>query len=138
MNLDLLERQNKYSNGFCHWPKVAWTKPDGSWQPSEANFTSLADPKAIGSGHTALVTLMHEAGHAAVSTVLTLLVVTWWRKSWKDTYRSYCLDSILRISSSQAPYLDRSGPHSVLPWRKGRVCFWTHWWKIPRGGQNML
>ena len=65
MNLDLLERENKYSNGFCHWPKVAWTKPDGSWQPSEANFTSLADPKAIGSGLTALTTLMHEAGHAA-------------------------------------------------------------------------
>mmetsp|Transcript_126730 Transcript_126730/g.354830 ORF Transcript_126730/g.354830 Transcript_126730/m.354830 type:complete len:654 (+) Transcript_126730:105-2066(+) len=65
MNLDLLERENKYSNGFCHWPLVAWTKPDGSWQPSEANFTSLADPKAVGSGLRALVTLMHEAGHAA-------------------------------------------------------------------------
>jgi oligoendopeptidase F len=65
INLDLLERENKYSNGFCHWPKVAWTKPDGSWQPSEANFTSLADPKAVGSGLNALATLMHEAGHAA-------------------------------------------------------------------------
>lgn len=65
MNLDLLDRKNKYSNGFCHWPKVAWTKPDGSWQPSEANFTSLANPKAVGSGHRALVTLMHEGGHAA-------------------------------------------------------------------------
>ena len=65
MNLDLLDRENKYSNGFCHWPKVAWTKPDGSWQPSEANFTSLANPKAVGSGHRALATLMHEGGHAA-------------------------------------------------------------------------
>jgi oligoendopeptidase F len=65
MNLDLLERENKYSNGFCHWPQVAWTKPDGSWQPSVANFTSLADPKASGSGLNALTTLMHEAGHAA-------------------------------------------------------------------------
>jgi Zn-dependent oligopeptidase len=65
MNLDLLDRENKYSNGFCHWPKVAWTKSDGSWQPSEANFTSLANPKAVGSGHNALVTLMHEGGHAA-------------------------------------------------------------------------
>lgn len=65
MNLDLLERANKYSNGFCHWPKVAWKKPDGTWQPSEANFTSLADPKAVGSGLRALTTLMHEAGHAA-------------------------------------------------------------------------
>jgi Peptidase family M3 len=65
MNLDLLERKNKYSNGFCHWPQVAWIRPDGSFQPSQANFTSLADPKAVGSGHLALTTLMHEAGHAA-------------------------------------------------------------------------
>lgn len=65
MNLDLLDRKNKYSNGFCHWPLVAWIKPDGTWQPSTANFTSLADPTAVGSGLTALQTLMHEAGHAA-------------------------------------------------------------------------
>jgi oligoendopeptidase F len=65
INLDLLERENNYSNVFCHWPKVVWTKPDGSWQPSEANFTSLADPKAVGSGLNELATLMHEAGHAA-------------------------------------------------------------------------
>jgi len=64
MNLDLLDRPNKYSNGFCHWPKPAWCKPDGTWQPAVANFTSLADPTAVGSGLTALTTLMHEAGHA--------------------------------------------------------------------------
>eukprot|EP00814_Leptocylindrus_danicus_P016230 CAMPEP_0116021066 /NCGR_PEP_ID=MMETSP0321-20121206/10165_1 /TAXON_ID=163516 /ORGANISM="Leptocylindrus danicus var. danicus, Strain B650" /LENGTH=633 /DNA_ID=CAMNT_0003491865 /DNA_START=38 /DNA_END=1939 /DNA_ORIENTATION=+ len=65
MCLDLLDRKGKYSNGFCHWPVPAWVKPDGSWQPSRTNFTSLADPSAVGSGHTALITLMHEAGHAA-------------------------------------------------------------------------
>lgn len=65
MNLDLLDRKNKYSNGFCHWPKPAWQKPDGTWQPAVTNFTSLADPTAVGSGLTALQTLMHEAGHAA-------------------------------------------------------------------------
>ena len=65
MNLDLLDRQNKYSNGFCHWPQPAWKKPDGTWQPTVTNFTSLADPTAVGSGFTALQTLMHEAGHAA-------------------------------------------------------------------------
>jgi hypothetical protein len=58
MNLDLLDRANKYSNGFCHWPRPAWKKPDGSWQPSVTNFASLADPKAVGSGLTALTTLM--------------------------------------------------------------------------------
>jgi oligoendopeptidase F len=65
MTLDLLDRKNKYSNGFCHWPQPAWVRPDGSWQPSRTNFTSLADPAAVGSGKTALTTLMHEAGHAA-------------------------------------------------------------------------
>merc|ERR1712086_275641 len=40
-------------------------KPGGVWQPSSTNFTSLADPKAVGSGLTGLTTLMHEAGHAA-------------------------------------------------------------------------
>ena len=65
MNLDLLDRKGKYSNGFCHWPQPAWVKPDGSWQPTVTHFTSLADPAAIGSGLTGLTTLMHEAGHAA-------------------------------------------------------------------------
>eukprot|EP00444_Apocalathium_aciculiferum_P040251 CAMPEP_0183536888 /NCGR_PEP_ID=MMETSP0371-20130417/28553_1 /TAXON_ID=268820 /ORGANISM="Peridinium aciculiferum, Strain PAER-2" /LENGTH=340 /DNA_ID=CAMNT_0025737537 /DNA_START=58 /DNA_END=1080 /DNA_ORIENTATION=- len=65
MTLDLLDRRGKYSNGFCHWPQPAWVRRDGSWQPSVANFTSLADPAAVGSGLTALKTLMHEAGHAA-------------------------------------------------------------------------
>mmetsp|Transcript_7194 Transcript_7194/g.9339 ORF Transcript_7194/g.9339 Transcript_7194/m.9339 type:complete len:297 (+) Transcript_7194:429-1319(+) len=65
MTLDLLDRKNKYSNGFCHWPVPAWVKPDGSFVPSKTHFTSLADPSAVGSGLTALNTLMHEAGHAA-------------------------------------------------------------------------
>eukprot|EP00977_Amphora_coffeiformis_P023657 scaffold13899_cov153-Amphora_coffeaeformis.AAC.5 len=65
LNLDLLDREKKYSNGFCHWPSLAWRKSDGTWQPAVANFTSLADPSAVGSGLTALTTLFHEAGHAA-------------------------------------------------------------------------
>jgi oligoendopeptidase F len=65
MTLDLLDRKNKYSNGFCHWPVPAWIKSDGTFVPSKTNFTSLADPAAVGSGLTALNTLMHEAGHAA-------------------------------------------------------------------------
>jgi len=65
MNLDLLDRTGKYSNGFCHWPQPAWVKPNGSWQPAVTHFTSLADPSAVGSGQNGLATLMHEAGHAA-------------------------------------------------------------------------
>eukprot|EP00656_Telonema_subtile_P034482 TRINITY_DN38556_c0_g1_i1.p2 TRINITY_DN38556_c0_g1~~TRINITY_DN38556_c0_g1_i1.p2 ORF type:complete len:336 (-),score=110.53 TRINITY_DN38556_c0_g1_i1:124-1131(-) len=53
------------SNGFCNWPHCAWVKPGGQRQASSANFTSLADPGSVGSGLTALTTLMHEAGHAA-------------------------------------------------------------------------
>lgn len=65
MTLDLLDRKNKYSNGFCHWPQCAWINSEGEFVPSKTNFTSLADPTAVGSGLTALNTLMHEAGHAA-------------------------------------------------------------------------
>ncbi len=54
----------KYSNGFCHWPQCAWRRADGSWQPASANFTSLATPNAVGSGKTALATLLHEGAHA--------------------------------------------------------------------------
>ncbi|GBF88826.1 oligoendopeptidase f [Raphidocelis subcapitata] len=65
MTLDLCDREGKYSNGFCHWPQPAWRRADGSWQPAVANFTSLATPNEPGSGKTALVTLLHEGGHAA-------------------------------------------------------------------------
>ncbi|KAL4458233.1 hypothetical protein ABPG75_013098 [Micractinium tetrahymenae] len=65
MALDLCDRDGKYSNGFCHWPQPAYFKTDGSWVPSRTNFTSLATPSAVGSGKTALVTLLHEGGHAA-------------------------------------------------------------------------
>ncbi|GLC57208.1 hypothetical protein PLESTB_001198900 [Pleodorina starrii] len=65
MTLDLCDRAGKYSNGFCHWPQVAWRKPDGAFVPAKANFTSLATPSQVGSGRTALGTLLHEGGHAA-------------------------------------------------------------------------
>lgn len=65
MNLDLLDRDGKYSNGFCHWTVPAFTKGDGTWVPAVTNFTSLALPSQPGSGQTALATLMHEGGHAA-------------------------------------------------------------------------
>ncbi|KAJ3111583.1 hypothetical protein HDU96_005547 [Phlyctochytrium bullatum] len=65
MRLDLCDRQGKYSNGFCHWPQPAWQSSTRGWVPSQANFTSLATPSQVGSGHLALVTLMHEGGHAA-------------------------------------------------------------------------
>lgn len=65
VRLDLLDRPLKYSNGFCHWSRLAYLDTDGVWHPATAQLTSLADPGAIGSGRTALTTLMHECGHAA-------------------------------------------------------------------------
>ena len=58
MTLDLLERQNKYSNGFCHWPRCAYVRRDHSLRPSSTNFTSLCDPLQTGSGRVALKTSM--------------------------------------------------------------------------------
>ena len=65
MRLDLCDRAGKYPNGFCHWPVAPHKGQDGKWNASEANFTSLATPDEVGSGNTALTTLMHEGGHAA-------------------------------------------------------------------------
>lgn len=66
MQLDLCDRQGKYSNGFCHWPVCAYVdNKTGEFTPAQTNFTSLASPKSVGSGFTAITTLMHEAGHAA-------------------------------------------------------------------------
>jgi len=31
MQLDLCDRQGKYSNGFCHWPQPAWLSKIGSY-----------------------------------------------------------------------------------------------------------
>jgi hypothetical protein len=47
----------------------AWRHADGTWQPAFANFTSLATPNELGSGKTALVTLLHEGGHGGLGAV---------------------------------------------------------------------
>lgn len=120
MTLDLLDRKGKYSNGFCHWPQPAWKRPDGSWQPSSTNFTSLADPAAVGSGLTALTTLMHEAGHAAhfanVSQASPLFSQE--RAPTSVAYaenQSMFLDSLVGDAAWRARYArDRDG--KVVPW----------------------
>eukprot|EP00931_Biecheleriopsis_adriatica_P003545 TRINITY_DN105347_c0_g1_i1.p1 TRINITY_DN105347_c0_g1~~TRINITY_DN105347_c0_g1_i1.p1 ORF type:complete len:723 (+),score=126.76 TRINITY_DN105347_c0_g1_i1:34-2169(+) len=63
--MDLLERNGKYPNAFCHWPQPAWLRSQGTWTPSEANFTANANPINLGSGYDLLGSIMHEAGHAA-------------------------------------------------------------------------
>jgi oligoendopeptidase F len=64
MNLDLLEREGKYQNGFCHGPGPAYYDR-GAWVPARVNFTSEGRPGQVGAGFRALETLFHEGGHAA-------------------------------------------------------------------------
>lgn len=65
MQLDLIEREGKYQNGFCHGPVPAWYDDTGQWVPGHINFTADARPDQVGSGQRAIVTLFHEGGHAA-------------------------------------------------------------------------
>jgi hypothetical protein len=65
MQLDLIEREGKYQNGFCHGPVPAWFDETGRWNPGHINFTADATPDQVGSGQRAIVTLFHEGGHAA-------------------------------------------------------------------------
>lgn len=61
LRLDLLDRKGKYSNGFCHYPKlVQYPSTTG-----EANFTCNVVPGQIGSSAQGYNTLFHEGGHAA-------------------------------------------------------------------------
>ncbi len=64
LTLDLLTREGKYENGFCHGPVPSFWQ-EGEWVPAVVNFTSLADPAQVGSGWSGLNTLFHEGGHAA-------------------------------------------------------------------------
>ncbi|GAX18449.1 hypothetical protein FisN_2Lh103 [Fistulifera solaris] len=120
INLDLLDRPQKYSNGFCHWPQPAWEKSDGTWQPSVANFTSLADPTAVGSGHTALKTLLHEAGHAAhfANVVQPSPLFSQERAPTSVAYaetQSMFLDSLLEDAAWNAKYAKHSKTSEVIP-----------------------
>ena len=72
LTLDLLDRDGKYQNGFCHGPMPSFYKADGSWQPGKINFTSNAKPDQIGSGTDGIKTLFHEGGHAAHFANVTL------------------------------------------------------------------
>lgn len=65
MQLDLLERDGKYQNGFCHGPIPTWYDAQGRWVPGQINFTAQAKPDQVGSGQRAVNTLFHEGGHAA-------------------------------------------------------------------------
>ena len=64
LKLDLLDREGKYSNGFCHWPKLV-NYNEGKRTPGASNFTCNVVAGQVGSGVTGYMTLFHEGGHAA-------------------------------------------------------------------------
>lgn len=120
INLDLLDRPKKYSNGFCHWPQPAWQKSTDEWQPSVANFTSLADPTAVGSGHIALRTLLHEAGHAAhfANVIQPSPLFSQERAPTSVAYaetQSMFLDSLLEDAAWNAKYATHAKTSEVIP-----------------------
>ncbi|BEV71635.1 M3 family metallopeptidase [Paludibacterium sp. THUN1379] len=64
MQLDLIEREGKYQNGFCHGPIPSYFDRE-RWVAGQINFTADAKPDQVGSGIRAINTLFHEGGHAA-------------------------------------------------------------------------
>lgn len=64
LTLDLIDREGKYNNGFCHWPDLVQYE-NGKKIPGSTNFTCNAVIGQVGSGAIAMNTLFHEGGHAA-------------------------------------------------------------------------
>lgn len=64
LQLDLLDREGKYNNGFCHYPDLVYR--DGKkLSKGSTNFTCNVVAGHIGSGMQGMVTLFHEGGHGA-------------------------------------------------------------------------
>lgn len=64
VGLDLLDRQGKHNNGFCHYPDLVY-KENNKWFTGSANFSSNAILGQISSGAQGIHTVFHEGGHAA-------------------------------------------------------------------------
>ena len=63
LQLDLLDREGKYSNGFCHWPEIIKFE-DGKRIAGSSNFTCNVVYGQVGSASQGYNTLFHEGGHA--------------------------------------------------------------------------
>ncbi len=64
LHLDLLQRDGKYNNGFCHYPDLVHFE-SGKRYPGAANFTCNVVYGQPGAGEQGHDTLFHEGGHAA-------------------------------------------------------------------------
>jgi Zn-dependent oligopeptidase len=61
---DLLDREGKYNNGFCHWPEIVQFK-DGKRIAGRSQLTCNVVLGMPGQSQQGLDTLFHEGGHAA-------------------------------------------------------------------------
>jgi hypothetical protein len=108
LKLDLLDREGKYNNGFCHWPQLV-QYIDGKRVPGAANFTCNVVPDQIGSGITGYRTLFHEGGHAAHLLNTTQKEVCLNHEyapmtaAWAETH-SMCIDTIFASPEWNARY----------------------------------
>lgn len=119
LQLDLIVREGKYENGFCHAPEVPYEDETGRVR-ARVNFTSTAVPGQVGSGKRAAETLFHEGGHAAHFANMLMGAPCFSQEfaptsaAFAETQSMFC-DSLLSDADWMARYaLDRDG--RPAPW----------------------
>ncbi len=94
LQLDLLDREGKYNNGFCHYPKIV-NFNGGARNSGASNFTCNVVYGQPGAGAQGMTTLFHEGGHAAdrlnSEQVETILNTEWPPASiaWAETHSQF-------------------------------------------------
>jgi Zn-dependent oligopeptidase len=119
LQLDLVVRDGKYENGFCHAPVVPYEDAAGLVR-ARVNFTSTAVPGQVGSGKRAAETFFHEGGHAAHFANMRMGAPCFSQEfaptsaAFAETQSMFC-DSLLGDADWMARYaLDRDG--HAPPW----------------------
>lgn len=119
LQLDLIVRDGKFENGFCHAPQVPYEDVNGRVR-ARVNFTSTAVPGQVGSGKRAAETLFHEGGHAAHFANMLMGAPCFSQEfaptsaAFAETQSMFC-DSLLGDADWMARYaLDRDG--KAAPW----------------------
>lgn len=93
--LDLLDREGKWNNGFCHYPRLV-QYVNGKRIQGAASFTCTVVAGQIGSGHRGMETLFHEGGHACDrlnSEMLDNILSTEYppaSTAWAETHSMFC------------------------------------------------
>jgi len=109
LQLDLLDRQGKYNNGFCHYPSIV-NFNDGKRNPGAANFTCNVVYGQPGAGSQGMETLFHEGGHAAdrlASEQVDVCLNTEWPPAsiaWAETHSQF-LDTMFSSIEWKIRYL---------------------------------